>query len=406
LKAHNDLLDNLTHASDVEGFFAILKEGLDVEYPGSPLPKGLAKIPKTFNESAFRKAVFSNLPKEFRQLLGVRPLPPLSPPSALLTQEVDAYAEFRFNEMVDGIQFHEITVPKPERKVRFYSRGSFSRDATMSTGDYLRSYISGRLYFPHVFKGVVQFVDHESMMVSDLASYGDLPELKMFETLNVDDLLSSQSKVISNTSNPAPFLRLIDEIQSSSFISVEFKCFAVLQLFEVMNASYRSEQWGLSYLPNWQKEIEKLESVGVQNGDWLKENVSTTVSDPFAPLGSSRAPSYFFNGLSLENLAKVNRGFLSRIIEAKIEYIGFLDYHDETGLDGYLNEDYYALSASNAQWVRITPESSISDYLPFSPVLSMSGNLADTYFKVCEELSVDVSDYPRMATLSGLTLEE
>ena len=400
LKAHNDLLDNLTHASDVEGFFAILKEGLDVEYPGSPFFKDLVKMPKTFDESAFRKTVFSDLPKEFRQLIGAGSLSPLSPPSALLTQEVDAYAEFRFNEMVDGIQFHELVIPNPVRDVRIYSRGEVSQEGSFSTGDYIRSFISGRFYFPHIYKGVIQFVDYDSMMVSDFTSYGDLPEFKMFETLKVDDLLSSQREVISNPSNPAPIMRLIDKIRSSPAISVDFKCFAIIQLFDVMNASDRSEQWGSAYLPNWQEEVEKLESVGVQNGDWLKENSSRKAFE------ASKALSDFFNGLAIEDLAKVNREFLGRIIEAKIDYIGFLNPHVEAGLDAYVNEDYYALSASNRQWVPITSASSISQYVPFSPVLSMSSTIANTYAEVCEDMDIDLLQCSKMALLSGLSINK
>ena len=400
IEAHNDFMEELTNAPSVDAYYQLVERGMSVEYLGSPLYQNLTKLPKSFDEGVFRKAVFSSLPVEFTQLISAGTLAPLSPPSALLPKEVDAYAEFRFNEMVEGIQFHEVTVPNPVRKVRVYSRGELKDDGRFSTGDYMRSYISGSLYFPHVDKGAIKFADYDGMLVSDFTSYGDLPELAMFEALDVDDLLSSQREVISNASNPAPFLRLIDKIRDDSAASEDFKCFAVVQLFDMMEASDRPEQWGLSYLPDWRNEVEQLRSLGVQNGDWLKEAASRRL------LESKQMLSQFFEGLPLEKLSRVNQEFIKQTLDAKVQYHGFLPPGESNVLNHYEGMQAYALASGSKQWSEIMIDESVSNYLPLSPVLSVSGSQIDLYTNVCEDLGLDVYESAKMAMLSGFSLEK
>ncbi|MGZ0654439.1 hypothetical protein ACWPKS_02425 [Coraliomargarita sp. W4R72] len=399
VESHHDFMEELTNAPSVDAYYELVSRGMTVEYLGSPLYQSLTNLPKSFDEGIFRKAAFSSLPLEFTRLISAGTLAPLSPPSALLPKEVDAYAEFRFNELVEGIQFHELTVPNPVRRVRVYSRGDLEDEGRFSTGDYMRSYISGSFYFPHVDKGAIKFADYDSMLVSDFTSYGDLPELAMLEALDVGDLLSSQREVISNASNPAPFLRLIDEIHGDSSASDDYKCFAIVQLFDMMDASSRPEQWGLSYLPNWRTEVDQLRSLGVQNGDWLKESASRQLPEATQLLGQ------FFKGLSIEKLSRVNQEFIKRTLDTKVQFYGFLPTGESDALSHYVGIQAYALASGSNKWLEITANESVSNYLPLSPVLSVSEGQIELYTSVCEELGLDTEESAIMAMLSGFSTE-
>lgn len=399
LEAHNDFADQIFNVSSVKEFFALVSEGLTVDYIGSPFYKQLVDLPTRFDENAFKKAAFASMPTEFSELIGANTMPPLSPKTALLSSEVDAYAEFRFNEMVDAIQFHEVVIPKPVRTVRVYSKGDVKDEGRFSTGDYMRSYLSGRLYFPHIDKGVIKYADYEAMLVSDFTSYGDLPELKMFQNLEVDDLLSSQREVLSSSSDPAPFLRLIDGIREHSMAFDDYKCFAIIQLFDMMTASDRPQQWGLSYLPNWEGEVEKLEAVGVENGDWLREGQSRRLTE------SKAALTEFFDGLSLENLSRVNRAFVAKVLDSEVNFYGHLGLDMEGSSQLYDERQGYALSKNSGLWVPLSADEQANSYLPLSPVVSISPSLSEMYSRVAEGFGINSTKSTRMAEFSGINLK-
>jgi len=395
--AHNDFTEKLMNASSIEAYNDVIAAGLIFDYIGSPYYKHLLDLPKSFDEADFRKVAFGNLPKVFSDLIGGGSLAPLSPPSALLPREVDAYAEFRFNEMVDGIQMHEVVVPKPTRTVRMYSIGDIKDDGKFSAGgDLMRAYVSGSIYYPHIEKGQIKFVDYEGMLVSGLNSYGDLPEMKMLKALEVDELLSSQREVFSGASNPAPFLKLIDQMREYETASADYRCFAIIQLFEMMESADRPEQWGLSYLPNWEVEVESLKSLGVQNGDWLRESSGRKIAEANSGL------SDFFDGVSLENLARVNRSLVNGILQSKVKYHGYIDYDDENAVSQYNEVPTFARSQTSAQWIQMEDGESKGDYKPLSPVLSISPGLTEIYNQVCTEMNVDAYTAAQIANYLGI----
>lgn len=399
VEAHNDFMGELTNAVSIEAYNEILLRGLKVDYIGSPFYRNLVDLPTSFDEGAFRQAAFTELPKVFSDIVGGDTLAPLSPSSALLPKEVDAYKEFRFNKMVEGIEFHEVIVPNPVRTVRMYSMGEVAIGRRASTGGYIKTDVSGRLYVPHMEKGMIRFVDYERTPMTGLTSYGDIPELELLKSLGVDDLLSSQREVVSNASNPAPFLRLIDKIRADSAASDDYKCFAVVQLFNMMEASGRPEQWGLSYLPKWQDEVQSLKDLGIKNGDWMK--------DPFSRqlVVAKSALSEFFDGASLDDLARVHLMLVNEILQTKVKYHGYIAIDEGDPFSLYGGFQAYARSRTSGQWIQIKEDVAVAYYMPLSPVLSISPSLSQIYNQVCEDMGVDAYTAAQMANSLGIKLD-
>jgi hypothetical protein len=398
IEAHNDFAEKLKNAYSMGGYNEVISEGLSVDYFGSPYYQYLVDAPKSFDEASFRKAAFGNLPKLFSDLIAGGSPAPLSPPTALLPKEVDAYAAFRFNEMVDEIQRHEISIPNPDRNVKIYSRGELENDGKFSAGRSIK--VTGRIFAPYVEKGVIRFVDYEGLLVTGLYSYGNMPEFEMLKANGVDGLLSSQREVLADASNPAPFLRLIDQIRTYEEASADYRCYAIIQLFDMMAASSRSEQWGLSYLPDWKVEVEALKDLKIRNGDWLREPSSRDLNSAINRL------SDFFDGVSVENLARVNRALVSGVLEAEVKYHGFLDY-DEENLSRFADGiSLFARSASSRDWTPIEDEASVKSYMQWAPVLSIAPSLKEIYSQVCYDMEVDALMAAQMANYLGIKLEK
>lgn len=394
IEAHNEFSKKLSSASSIETFNDIISKGLSVDYIGSPYYQYLIDLPKSFDETAFRQNAFSQLPEELSVLIGGGSLAPLSPPSALLPKEADAYAAFRFNEMVENIQLHDISIP---RKEKIFSRGVLENDGKFSAGRTIK--VSGSIYAPYAEKGSIRFVDYTDLTVSGLVSYGDLPELEMLKVLKVDDLLSSQREVLSNASNLAPFLRLIDGIREYEEASADYRCFAIVQLFEMMQASSRPEQWGLAYLPEWKDEIEPLESLRIRKGDWLREASSRKLDDAKLRLAE------FFDGVALEDLVRVRRTLVSNILASKVRYHGFLQYEEENAASRFSGMAAFARSRMSGQWIPLEQGAPAQTYMPLSPVLSISPNLKDIYYQVCIDVDVDAYTAAQLANYLGIELK-
>lgn len=396
VKAHNDFTDKLMNASSIEAYYEVISAGMTTDYIGSPYSKQLLDAPERFDEVGLRKVAFRDLPQALVGLLRGDSLPPLSPSSALLPKESDAYDDFRFNEMVEGIQMHEIVVPRPKRTVRLYSRGDIKDGIKFSGGgDLMRAYIGGNLYYPHIEKGQIKFIDYENQPVSGLNSFGYLPEMKMFEALGVDKLFSNQSEVIQSESNPAPFFRLIDQIRDDRTTSIDFRCYVIIQLFTMMEASGRPEQWGLSYLPDWKTEVRSLKNLGIENGDWLRESSSRNLANAEAALVA------FFDGISLESLSRVSRDLLSGILKSKVKYHGYIG-----GEDYQFNETLaFARSQANGGWIKIKGASPAEDYERLSPIVSVSPDLGETFSKLCAGLYLDANMTSKIANYLKIQLD-
>jgi hypothetical protein len=396
IKAHNDFTEKLLNISSIEAYYKVISAGMTIDYIGSPYSKHLLDAPKRFDEIGLRKVAFRELPKALVDLQAGDSLPPLSPPSSLLPKEVDAYADFRFNEMVEDIQMHEVVVPRPKRTVRMYSKGDIKDAVKFSGGgDLMRAYINGSLYYPHIEKGQIKFNDYENQLVSGLNSYGYLPEMKMFEAFGVDKLLSSQREVIQSESNPAPFLRLIDQIRDDKTISIDFRCYLIIQLFTMMEASERPEQWGLSYLPNWKTEVRALKNLGIQNGDWLRESSSGNLAS------AEDAIVNFFDAIPLESLSRVSRGLVSAISKSKVKYYGYI------GGEDYQFKETLAFARSQASggWVKINGESPLEDYDRLSPIVSVTPDLSETFSQVCAGLYLDADMTSKIANYLKIQLD-
>lgn len=397
VEAHNRFAEKLENAYSIKGFNKIVSEGLSVDYIGSPYYGQLVDLPKSFDEASFRKMAFGKLPKVFRDLIGGDSLAPLSPPSGLLPKEVDAWDAFRYNEMVDRIQMHEISVPSPTWRVKIYSRGDLENDGKFSAGRSIK--VTGSIYAPYAKKGQIRFVDYSDRLVSGLTSYGDLPELKMLKELETADILSRDFEVLSNPSNPAPFLRLVDQITEYKEASADYKCFAIVQLFEMMEASGRVQQWGLSYLPDWEDEVEQLKDLRIKNGDWLRSASDRKLAEARTSL------SEFFDGASLEDLARMNRELVNRILDSKVKYHGYVDYDAGKLTETFADDSAFARSRDNGKWVRINMEAE-EGYMPLSSVLSISPDLVDIYNQLCVEMDVDSYAAAQMANYLGIDLNK
>jgi hypothetical protein len=189
---------------------------------------------------------------------------------------------------------------------------------------------------------------------------------------------------------------LVDQIHEYKEASVDYRCFAIVQLFKMMEASGRPEQWGLSYLPKWEEEVEPLKSLRIRNGDWLRESTSRKLVD-----AESRLPE-FFDGVSLENLARVHRALLSGVLQSKVKYHGYIDYDDGNVASQYKEVPAIARSRTSGQWIPMNDKVSVDAYMPLSPVLSISPSLSQIYNQVCTEMDVDAYTAAKIANYLGL----
>ncbi|MDA9260692.1 hypothetical protein N9P58_02370 [Puniceicoccaceae bacterium] len=376
LQAHDSKIASLRSAQTLGEYFAATSTSLSENYPGSPLPAAFKYLPRELNEQLLKQQALDQVPSSFTDLLALKELPPLSPPTVLLSHEEDAYVDFRFNEMVDNVFQYSVYVPD-ERTI--FSKGKVVRDNTVSP----QADISGRLYVYYAYPTVIEFIDYEhKLFPRGIRAIGAIPEARLLEFLSTRDYLDDSGKVIATQSNPAPFLRIIDKIRSSDGCSADYKCYAINQLFKMMESSGRPEQWGLSYLNGWTDEVAKIDNLGIRNGDWLLASSERHLVDAQGVLDS------LFDGLSVERLARFGQSFVTKIVSMNVAYHGYLS---EGGI-------YYSVGGASAELYALVPRLGDVAWLPFespdeltlqalnySPVVSIQPSVSSIFLEAARQ---------------------